>query len=265
MLAIRNVSGEDVTGAANIANYNPLRYRGYYYDSETGLYYLRSRYYDPQVKRFLNGDTVVAVNDKINSNNVFTYCFNNPLVFDDQSGCYVGWDDAAAILAGGAVSVLTQAALDLTSGSFGTPESYVGAFVGGAVGGWMSLYYPEFSGAISGGASEFVKDLLENYTGKSNMGLDEMIVNASLAAAEGLVIDFLFDSIPSRLRSNERVASSNCEKAMNNISYSQSFSSRRISFYKFFSNSLSSSCARSLPTVVVNGLGLVFKTIDYLI
>lgn len=97
-----------VTGAANIANYNPLRYRGYCYDSETGLHYLKSRYYDPQVKMFLNGDTVVAVNDKINSNNVFTYCFNNPLVFDDQSGCYVGWDDAAAILAGGAVSVLTQ-------------------------------------------------------------------------------------------------------------------------------------------------------------
>ena len=40
----------------NIANVNPYRYRGYYYDIETGLYYLQSRYYDPETGRFINAD-----------------------------------------------------------------------------------------------------------------------------------------------------------------------------------------------------------------
>ncbi|MBO4982499.1 MAG: hypothetical protein J6D23_00430, partial [Clostridia bacterium] len=43
--------------SANIGNLNPFRYRGYYYDTETGFYYLNARYYDPQIKRFLNPDT----------------------------------------------------------------------------------------------------------------------------------------------------------------------------------------------------------------
>ena len=109
MLAIRNVSGEDVTGAANIANYNPLRYRGYYYDSETGLYYINSRYYDPQVKRFVNSDDDLlsatspqALIDK----NYFTYCDNNPVGRADGEGdC---WHIVIGATVGGMLSATTQ-------------------------------------------------------------------------------------------------------------------------------------------------------------
>ncbi|HBL83291.1 MAG: hypothetical protein A2Y17_10260 [Clostridiales bacterium GWF2_38_85] len=76
-----------VTGslASTIGVINPFRYRSYYYDSETGFYYLNSRYYDPQVGRFINADNVVGGNSNL-SLNIFTYCSNNPVAFSDASG-----------------------------------------------------------------------------------------------------------------------------------------------------------------------------------
>ena len=77
-----------VTGslAGTIGQYNPFRYRGYYYDRETGFYYLQSRYYDPTVGRFLNADGIVGANGGIEGYNMFAYCNNNPVVFEDNSG-----------------------------------------------------------------------------------------------------------------------------------------------------------------------------------
>ena len=67
----------------DIGKYNPFRYRGYVYDSETGLYYLSSRYYNPVWGRFINADTaavVAASPDKANwDKNLFAYCDNNPV------------------------------------------------------------------------------------------------------------------------------------------------------------------------------------------
>ena len=72
---------ENATSAdtENITETNPIRYRGYYYDTETRLYYLKSRYYDPAVKRFLNADGYVATGQSILGNNMFSYCDNNPV------------------------------------------------------------------------------------------------------------------------------------------------------------------------------------------
>ena len=68
-----------------IAKQNPFRYRGYYFDSETGLYYLRSRYYDPQVGRFINADSQLNT-DSTNGYNLFAYCENNPVSASDSDG-----------------------------------------------------------------------------------------------------------------------------------------------------------------------------------
>ena len=70
-----------------MGNLNPFRYRGYYLDSETGLYYLHSRYYDPQTCRFVNADAVVsAVGSSIQGYNMFAYCMNNPVNMTDSTG-----------------------------------------------------------------------------------------------------------------------------------------------------------------------------------
>ncbi len=87
-----NAFGEvlSVTGshASTLGHRNPFRYRGYYYDSETGFYYLNSRYYDPTVGRFLNADaaTCIGANDNIQGYNLFAYCSNNSIVYMDDSG-----------------------------------------------------------------------------------------------------------------------------------------------------------------------------------
>ena len=71
--------------ASTLGAANPFRYRGYYYDAETGFYYLNSRYYDPSACRFINSDRVLILYDAI-SCNLFSYCRNNPVMFIDNTG-----------------------------------------------------------------------------------------------------------------------------------------------------------------------------------
>ena len=71
--------------ASTIGQINPFRYRGYYYDSETGLYYLQSRYYDPDTGRMLNSDTVLGEIGSILMSS-YSYCNNNPTNRVDYNG-----------------------------------------------------------------------------------------------------------------------------------------------------------------------------------
>ena len=115
VLAILNASGEvvveysygpwgnilAVTGtlASTLGADNPFRYRGYYYDTETGFYYVSSRYYDPEVGRYLNADGYVSTGQGILGNNMFAYCGNNPVNNCDPSGQFF----ISALLVGGLV------------------------------------------------------------------------------------------------------------------------------------------------------------------
>ena len=68
---------------------NPIRYRSYYYDFETGFYYLQSRYYDPAIRRFINADGYVNANGGFIGYNMYTYCSNSPIVYKDPSGNFL--------------------------------------------------------------------------------------------------------------------------------------------------------------------------------
>lgn len=72
--------------SSTLGLYNPLRYRGYVYDRESGLYYLQSRYYNPEWGRFLNHDVVFDYDVGVQGYNLFTYCGNNPINRIDISG-----------------------------------------------------------------------------------------------------------------------------------------------------------------------------------
>ncbi len=77
-----------------IANANPLRYRGYYYDNETGYYYLQSRYYNPEWGRFISADDFDYIDAKsIYSTNAYAYCKNSPIEYKDPTGYIAieGW------------------------------------------------------------------------------------------------------------------------------------------------------------------------------
>ena len=92
IVSIKNGSGTEITSSSNIGLQNSIRYRGYVYDTETGLYYLQSRYYDPVVGRFINCDDVdyIGANDTPTGWNGFSYCENDPVNFCDPCGyCYL--------------------------------------------------------------------------------------------------------------------------------------------------------------------------------
>jgi RHS repeat-associated protein len=78
--------GSILSSTGSLANVNPLRYRGYYYDGESGFYYLQSRYYDPALGRFINADSYASTGQGFLGYNMFAYCGNNPCNKNDNSG-----------------------------------------------------------------------------------------------------------------------------------------------------------------------------------
>ena len=76
----------NVPGVNTLVYRNPIRYRGYVYDNETGWYYLQSRYYDPANHRFINADSLASTGQSFTGTNMFAYCNNCPVVYGDPTG-----------------------------------------------------------------------------------------------------------------------------------------------------------------------------------
>ena len=134
-MSVTDASGNDKSGDASfIGNLNPFRYRAYYYDTETGLYYLQSRYYDPEVGRFLNIDSVMGVNGDIHTYNLFAYCGNNPVCRADSGG-QSWWSVFVAAAAVFAVCVVTFVAAPVVAPVVGVAATSVAttAFTVGTV------------------------------------------------------------------------------------------------------------------------------------
>ena len=124
--------GKLLSSSGTLANVNPLRYRGYYYDSETGFYYLQSRYYDPEIGRFINADSYASTDATgLLSTNMFAYCENNPVMRVDPTGelfwdildvfmAALSWDD---FLESPSLVNLGWAALDTLALLPGVPSS----------------------------------------------------------------------------------------------------------------------------------------------
>lgn len=84
---IETVTRNDTEEQNKIAEINPLRYRGYYYDTETGYYYLQSRYYNPEWGRFISPDSFGYIDNSTRLGfNAYIYCVNNPIMYTDPTG-----------------------------------------------------------------------------------------------------------------------------------------------------------------------------------
>ena len=109
--AYGQITDTDITaGYSTIADANPYRYRGYRYDSEISMYYLNSRYYNPEVGRFINADDVFGNTNVPMSNNVYSYGLNNPVIFSDESGA---WPKLSTIFTAIAVAAAAVAVVAL--------------------------------------------------------------------------------------------------------------------------------------------------------
>ncbi len=160
-----------------IAQINPFRYRSYYYDSETGLYYLNSRYYDPQIGRFINADDISVLSEGknfFNGLNLYAYCGNNPIMNIDEFG-NAWWDWLLGI-------VVIVAAIVLSVATAG-----IGTIITGALGGGLtaSIIGGAIGGAISGAVASFGTSLA--IQGISNGFNNINWVNVGLSTLTGFV------------------------------------------------------------------------------
>ena len=194
--------GNILSQSGSMASTNPLRYRGYYYDSETGFYYLQSRYYDPATRRFINADVYSSTDssDAV-SCNMFAYCNNNPVIASDENGDFfftiigavvgaaMGAIDAAikhedvlaGALGGAASGMVTGAAADILAVTGGTAAVAAGA-----------MAFAGFAGTVAEHATKAA------VTGEK-IKLGEMITDALWNAGTGALFGYMGGDIPSKL------------------------------------------------------------------
>lgn len=162
--AVLDANGADIASATHIGNLNPFHYRGYYYDAETGLYFLKTRYYDPEVGRFITIDDISYIDpETINGLNLYAYCGNNPVMRVDENG-NAWWDwllGAAIVVAAIALTVVTAGLAASVSAAVG--GGLLGAIVGGAVAGAVG-------GAITGFAFSVASQGIANGFNNINWG-----------------------------------------------------------------------------------------------
>ena len=181
IVSITDGSDNDVSSNGDhIANLNPMRYRGYYYEKETGFYYVSSRYYDPEIGRWISADDTeyLGAEGELLSYNLFAYCLNNPVNRTDINGNWSlpNWAKVAigtvaiaglavaTVCTGGAAAVICGAAL---SGAIagGASGAVIGAIGGGISGGWK--------GALDGACSGFMSGtLVGGVTGAASAGIN---------------------------------------------------------------------------------------------
>ena len=129
--------GNVVSKSGTMADVNPIRYRGYYYDTETGFYYLNTRYYDPEIRRFINADNyellpeLAGVYGQVN---LYNYCNNNPVMYTDPTGEF--WKEFGGWIATTTLAIISVGAIvagSIISGGL-LPAVMIGFGVGSLAG-----------------------------------------------------------------------------------------------------------------------------------
>lgn len=148
-----------------LAQINPLRYRGYYYDQETGLYYLQTRYYDPKVRRFLNADDASVLTkdpEQLTEKNLYAYCDDNPVMYRDDAGMFV---ITAARVGLGVLGMVTNVATcyiaaKATGQEFGIGDLAVAALAGFAGGYIENNFYATVASVLISGVGTTIYSLV---------------------------------------------------------------------------------------------------------
>ena len=208
-------SAKVLTDPTSIANVNPLRYRGYYYDAETGFYYLQSRYYDFANCRFINADTFATTDaNGFLSANMFAYCENNPVGNSDPNGEFLN------TLIGAVTGAALGAALALVTG-----ENVKAAAISGAISGGIAGFATDaiivtggtaLGVAVTYGIAGFVGSAAGSIAAQRSEGkpvnLGEAAVEGTFGAAFGVIGGLMTGSVMPMMKQVRQVAG---KKAIN--------------------------------------------------
>ena len=179
-----------MTGNMELAVNNPFRYRGYYYDVESGLYYLNSRYYDPQTGRFINADdtdTLLYSLSELTDKNLFAYCDNNPIMHDDKNGNFWNFVVGAVggLIVGGGVQIISN----LISGN-NWSDGLATAAITGAASGLLAASGAGLALSITGNAAISSLGNAANQIknkGFRNFDFGDMIIDGLIGGVAGAV------------------------------------------------------------------------------
>ena len=177
--------------ASTLGKLNPFRYRGYVYDTETGLYYLGSRYYNPTWGRFVNADSESLIAASLDSaawdKNLLSYCDNNPITRVDDSGDF--WHFVIGAAVGALWSGATQAFCNLIEGKNWASGLGVALLAGAASGALTASGVGVIGSAIGSGmisaGSSLVSQLSDG--GVENVDLGEVLLDGAIGIGCGLI------------------------------------------------------------------------------
>ena len=183
--------------ATTVGINNPFRYRGYVCDSETGWYYLQSRYYNPATCRFISADELLSTGQGVIGNNSFAYCGNNPVVRADSEGML--FFTIIGVLVGGIVGGITAAinGEDVVAGAIGgaVTGAVTGAltditvFSGGAAAPLAVVAVGAIAGAVGDATTQVVSNVRQGQSvgeAFNNIDRTSVVVSAFCGAATSL-------------------------------------------------------------------------------
>lgn len=204
ILYIVDNNNDDISQLSNhIANINPIRYKSYYYDKETELYYLKSRYYNPKWCRFINPDS--TINNDIFGTNPYLYCSNNPVIRRDNNG---NWWIFASAVRGAVIGVVCNTISNVAQGKEwdeGFWGSLAAGAVGGITGGVLGSIASSLVGSIIDETSSYIDvEISRNKKSKTPISIDvkkkkefnSANISESISnVTSNLVVDVLTDGI----------------------------------------------------------------------
>lgn len=189
-----------ITGGDILGELNPIRYRSYYFDVETGLYYLKSRYYDPEICRFISMDDISFLDPQLlNGLNLYAYCLNNPIMYMDENGhLALGW---TLLILGGiglVANIAGQALSDLAYGDEFKIENYIIAAVAGFVGG-LCYAVPGVGGVLSAMMTSGLTTIGQMAISRQKYDVMDYIIMAGGSALLSGITSFIFGKISNKL------------------------------------------------------------------
>ena len=202
---------------SNIGNINPIRYRGYYYDTETKLYYLKARYYDPETGRFISQDNVSYLDpDHVMGLNLYLYCNNNPVMGYDPDGTWDWgsfWRGVGYVVTG--VSAVVAGALVIASGVALAPMIAIAAIT--VIAGGLTAVNGVSEIVAAGTGYNFVKDTV--FGGNSSAYNTYATITGTVATIGSIICGSWYKYNTPRIQAYKNIENYNFSKTLSDSTH----------------------------------------------